>query len=120
MKKILSLTLFIIAIFCFSQDVCAQQRTRIYDGVYLTTYGNVTVIENDITQQSIQIKVVKDDSLYDILCGDTVVKTVAKAGLKEGIAYAIQAHTAIPKWVTRAIIGHIVDKTYEGVCNYFS
>lgn len=57
--------------------------------------------------------------MYNILCGNTVVKTVAKAGLKEGIAYAVQTYTAIPKWLTRAVVGSVVDKVYDGACDYF-
>lgn len=118
MPKFLSLTIAIIAMICCAESVSAQQRTKVADGVYLTTYGNVTVIENDNTQQSIQIKVVESDSMYDILCGDTVVKTVAKAGLTEGIALVIQGYTTIPKWVSRAVVRYIVDKIYDGVCEY--
>ena len=120
MKKLLSLIFACIAVIACSEAVCAQQKTEISAGVFLATYGNITVIENNNTQQTVQIKVQKkEDSMYDILCGDTVVKTVAKAGLKEGIAYAVQYYTAIPKWISRAIIGRVVDKAYDGACNYF-
>lgn len=119
MKKFLTFMIAIIAIIFCAETVSAQQRTQVEAGVYLVTYGNVTVIENDNTQQSIQIKVVKSDSMYDILCGDTVVKTVAKAGLTEGITAVIQGYTAIPRWVSRAVVGHIVNKIYEGVCDYY-
>lgn len=119
MRKIISLLIAVIAIVCCTETISAQQRIKVADGVTLATYGNVTVVENDNTQQSVQIKVVKSDNLYDILCGDTVVKTVAKAGLTEGISAVIMGYTAIPRWVTRAVVGHIVNKIYEGVCNYF-
>lgn len=120
MRKIISLlTVFITIIFC-SDSVFAQQRNEVSKGIYLVTYGNITVIENDNTNQTVQIKVQKkSDSLYDILCGDTVVKTVAKAGLKEGIAYTIQSYTSIPRWLTSAVVGKVVDKVYDGACNYF-
>lgn len=119
MKKVLSLMIALIAIICCAEPVSAQNRIKVADGVYLVTYGNVTVIENDKTQQSVQIKVVKSKSMYDILCGDTVVKTVAKAGLTEGITTVIQSYTLIPRWVSRAVVGHIVNKVYEGVCDYY-
>ncbi len=114
MKK-LSLIIAIIAI-CCAQTSFAQQRIEVSDGVFLVSYGNVTVIENDNTQQSIEIKVAKSDNLYDILCGNTVVKTVTKAAIREGIAYAVQSYTLIPRWVTSSVVGYIVDKIYEGVC----
>lgn len=115
MKK-LSLLIAIIAISSVS-TMFAQQRMKVADGIYLATYGNVMVIENDNLQQTITIKVVKSDNLYDILCGDTVVKTVAKAAIREGIAYVVQTYTSIPRWVTSAVVNRIVDKAYEGVCN---
>lgn len=108
----------LIAIICCAETASAQQRSKVDEGVYLVTYGNVTVIENDNTQQSVQIKVVKSDNMYDILCGDTVVKTVAKAGLIEGITAVID-YTAIPRWVSRAVVGHIVNKVYDSICNYY-
>lgn len=119
MKNILLKIATIVAILCCAQSVCAQQRTKITDGVYLATYGNVTVIENDKTQQSVKIKVVKSDNMYDILCGDSVVKTVAKTGLTKGISAVIQGYTAIPSWVSDAMVGYIVNKVYDGVCNYY-
>lgn len=119
MKKLIAFTIAILAVLCCSITVSAQQRVEVAQGVYLATYGNVTVIENDNTQQSVQIKVVKSDNMYDILCGNTVVKTVAKAGLTEGITAVIQGYTAIPRWVSRAVVNHIVNKVYDGVCNYY-
>lgn len=120
--KIFMKRLIFLLLACLSMmniDLFAQNRTKVADGVYLATYGNVTVIENDNTQQSVQIKVVKSDSMYDILCGNTVVKTVAKVGLVEGITFAVQSYTLIPKWVTKTIVGDIVNKIYDGVCDYY-
>lgn len=110
----------LVAIIFCSQSVLAQQRTEVAKGVFIVTYGNVTVIENDNTQQTVRIKVQKkEDSMYDIICGDTVVKTIAKSGLRDGITYVIQTYTAVPNWLTRAAVGAVVDKVYDGVCNYF-
>lgn len=122
--KINNLSATFIFFFIFSLlgtfSINAQQRVKISDGVYIVTYGNVSVIENDNTQQTIQIKVEKkDDGLYDVLCGNTVVKQVAKSGIRAGIGYAIQTYTSIPKWVTDPIVRHIVDKVYDGVCEYY-
>lgn len=108
-----------LVIICCTITAYGQQRVEVSEGIYIATYGNVTVIENDNTQQSIQIKVVKSDNMYDIFCGDTVVKTVTKAGLTEGISAVIQGYTMIPRWVSRAVVGHIVNKVYDGVCDYY-
>lgn len=120
MKKLLTLIIAVIAVFCCAETASAQSRTKIEEGVYLTTYGNVTVIENDNTQQTVQIRVDKNsDGLYDILCGDTVVKTVAKAALREGISYVVSGYTSIPTWLSRAVVGYVVDKIYDGACSAF-
>lgn len=120
MKKVISLLVVLITIIGFSTTTSAQQRTKVADGIFLVSYGNITVIENDNTQQTVRIKVQeKEDSLYDIVCGDTIVKTVAKSGLKAGIAYAIQTYTTIPSWVSAAAVGWVVDKVYDGACDYF-
>lgn len=117
MKKII---FALIAFLGISIAANAQQRVSVGNGVFIATYGNVTVIENDNTQQTIRIKVAKkSDTLYDILCGDTVVKQVAKEGIKEAIAYVVQTYTTIPRWITKAAIGHIVNKSYDSVCNYY-
>lgn len=110
----------LIAVIVCAESASAQNRTKVADGIYMVTYGNVTVIENDNTQQTVQIKVQKkSDTMYDILCGDTVVKSVAKTGLKAGLTYAIQTYTTIPAWVSGGAISWIVDKAYDGACNYF-
>lgn len=120
MKKVISFLVAMIAIICYSAPAYSQNRTEVSKGVYVVTYGNVTVIENDNTQQTVKIAVQKkSDSVYNILCNDTVVKTVTKAGITEGITAAIMAYTTIPRWVTRAVVGRIVDKAYEGVCEYY-
>lgn len=77
MKRFMWPIMTFIAIISIHGQASAQQRTQVSDGVYLTTYGNVTVIENGNTQQSFKITVSKSDTLYDIICGDTIVKSVA-------------------------------------------
>lgn len=117
-RFVFSIVVFVATLFCM-QNVNAQKRTEITKGVYIVTYGNVSVIENENTQQTVQIKVVKSDNMYDILCGNTVVKTVTKAGIRKGIAYAIQGYTTIPRWLTESLVGFVVDKVYDGVCDYY-
>lgn len=119
MKNLLIKMVAVLAVICYAGNASAQQRIEVAKGVYIATYGNVSVIENDNTRQSVQIKVVKSDNMYNILCGNTVVKTVAKAGIRKGIAYAIQGYTTIPKWLTESLVGYVVDKVYDGVCNYY-
>lgn len=100
----------------------AQQRVRVGDGIYVVSYGNVTVIENDNTQQTVQIKIAeKSDNLYDIFCGNKYVKNVTKTALKKGIESVITASTGgTLTWLGKIAVGTVVDIAYDGVCNYFS
>lgn len=118
MKKILSAMMVLITIILCSETLTAQNRTKVADGVYIALYGNVAVIENDNTQQSIQIKVVKSDNLYDVICGDTVLKRVAKEGLKEAINKAFE-YAGLDGWATKSVVGYYVDKYYQQACDFF-
>lgn len=122
MKNIVAIVIAFVAIFCVVDTANAQQRTKVGEGVYITTYGNVAVVENDNTQQSIEIKVTKSDGLYEILCGDTIVKRVAKEGIKTAINSAIEyadKYIKINSWISKTAVSYYVDKYYESVCNYF-
>ena len=107
----------LMAIFCCAQSVSAQQRTKVADGIYIALYSNVAVIENDNIQQTIQIKVNKSDGIYEVVCGDTVIKRIAKDGLKEAINSAFK-HIGLDGWITKSVTNHYVDKYYQNVCNY--
>ena len=100
----------------------AQQRTKIADGYYLVSYGNVQVIEDDNRGMSIEVKVEKagtnsyGEQLYNVLCKNQTVKAVAKGGLSAAIKSALTAAgVPIPSWV----IGPAVSYMYDAVCNYF-
>ncbi len=117
MKKLLLLMMAIIATFCCTETVSAQQRTKVADGVYIALYGNVAVVENDNTQQTVKIRVIKSDSLYDIMCGDTVVRQVTQEGIKEGINKAFE-YIGLDGWVSRTVVSHYVNKYYQNVCDF--
>ena len=105
-------------LFCIDSE--AQNRFKISDGVYIATYGNVSVIENDNTKQSIQIKVEKkDDDLYDIFCNNKYVKSATKRVLKESLNLAITSLTGGSGILTRVAIEVGVDYIYDSVCEYY-
>ena len=100
----------------------AQQRTKIGEGIYLTTYGNVSVIEDDNAQMTLQIKVEKagtnsvGETVYNVLCGNRLVKGLVKAGLTKGIQSALAASgIPLPSWA----VGPIVSEIYDSVFEYF-
>ena len=119
MKKLLMILAALIPLFLFTNTVNAQKRIKVSDGVYLVTYGNVTVLENDNTQQTIQIKVTKSDNLYDVFCGNQTVKRVTKAVLKNTIKALLTKATLGLSWVGGIVIDEAVNITYDSVCNYF-
>ena len=115
------ITFILISLFMlFSIDSEAQNRFKVSDGVYIATYGNVSVIENNNTKQSIQIKVEKkSDDLYDIFCNNKYVKSATKRILKESINLAITSSTGGAGILTRVAIEVGVDYIYDSVCEYY-
>lgn len=100
----------------------AQQRTKIADGYYLVSYGNVQVIEDDNRGMSIQVKVEKagkntsGEQLYNVLCKNQTIKAVAKGGLSAAIKSVLTAAgVPVPSWV----IGPAVSYIYDAICNYY-
>lgn len=124
-KKMKKIILFCAAFFVMllsAVNADAQQRTKIGEGIYLTTYGDVSVIENDNVQMTMQLKVEKagtnsvGENVYNILCGNKWVKGLLKAGLTKGIQTALASSgIPLPKWA----VGPIVSGIYDSVCEYF-
>ena len=115
MRRILSICITILCLFfVFPFHANAQERTKIADGYYVVNYGNVSVIEDDNRQMSIEIKVEKaaknnyGEQLYNVLCKNEIVKTVAIEGLSA-------AGVPIPSWVLGPLVGYV----YESVCSYY-
>lgn len=124
MKKIL---LAIVAVFCLGGfTVNAQQRTKLYDGVYIVKYGTgVYSIENDHTQQCISISVAQDyidrannQKVYKVVCNGItkkVVKGGVKAAIKAGVTYVGITGPAA-NHVTN-IASYAANKVYDDLCD---
>ena len=123
MRRILSICITILCLFfVFPFHANAQERTKIADGYYVVNYGNVSVIEDDNRQMSIEIKVETaaknnyGEQLYNVLCKNDIVKTVAIEGLSAAISAALSAAgVPIPSWVLGPLVGYV----YESVCSYY-
>ena len=109
-------------LFANTADVNAQQRTKIADGYYLASYGNVQVIEDDNRGMSIEVRVERagtnsyGEQLYNVLCKNQTIKSVAKGGLSAAIKSALAAAgVPIPSWV----IGPAVSYIYDAICDYY-
>lgn len=110
----------------FSLVANAQQRIKVSNGLSLVNYGNVTVIEDDVNQRTISIKVTQEgidkarnEKIYKVVCGKWT-KRVVKDGLKAAIAGGIVASGAsggtslmISEASTLALY------IYEDVCEYY-
>lgn len=100
-KRIFVLVAFIACLFAVT-DVSAQKRTKIKDGIYLVSYGNTYIIEDDNSQQSkplIKLSVERREDksgrpIYDILCGNKYTKDIAKTTLKRTLESIITGAAA--------------------------
>lgn len=140
MKKILIALVAVLAFVLSSNEVDAQQRTKLADGFYLVKYGNTYTIEDDKTQQCITLSVErrKDNygrPIYDIFCGNKYTKGLIKTTLQSGITRAFtSAGAAIgasvsggAATVTGASIGAFLSRyandlaslIYDDICDYY-
>ena len=96
------------------------------DGVYLVTYGENVIIEDDIHQQSISMTVSQierdertNEAIYEVVCGDWT-KTVVNAGLKKafvaGIANAIETG-GLSLFGSMAALA--ANEAYKYICDYY-
>ena len=119
MKKIL---IAIIASLLFVFNANAQQRTKMADGIYLVSYGNTFVIENEILQrtETLSIKQEKNsfgEEVYEVLCGNSYSKTVAKYALTGAVSAALTA-SGVGAWAT-GLAAALTSTIYEEVCEYY-
>lgn len=122
----------------------AQERQKITDGVYMVSYGNTTVIEDDIHGQTLQLEVVKSpkgtnsagQQLYDFVCGNKVTKDLTKTTMKRLITMALTSlgtkigasAAGLPGGTAGAAIGAIASEyanviashVYDYACEYFN
>lgn len=135
MKKIFGVIIAIFALLMIPNNADAQKRTKIKDGVYLVSYGNTFVIEDDNSQQSkplvnLSVKRHEDKSgrpIYDILCGNKYTKDIAKTSLKLTLSSVITSAATTIGGVGGAAVGGIIStyatsiasNIYDDVCNYY-
>lgn len=143
MNKMRKLLLLFAAFITFSATICAQERTKIADGLFLVRYGNTAVIEDDIHQCTLQLKVEKTSQkdshgqqVYNLFCGNKYTKGVAKTTMKAAITALITKASATiggavggPGGAAAGITAgafisqyanSIASNFYDDVCNYFS
>ena len=92
------------------------------DGIYLVSYGNTFVIENEILQrtETLSIKQEKNsfgEEVYEVLCGNSYSKTVAKYALTGAVSAALTA-SGVGAWAT-GLAAALTSTIYEEVCDYY-
>lgn len=122
MKK----ALLIVVALCAVIVTNAQDRIKIKDGLYLVTYGNTAVIEDDENSRTISISVTKEiddrntgEATYNVVCGKWAKRTV-KDGLKAAIAGGIAASGA--SGGTSLMISAaatLANYIYDDACEYY-
>ncbi len=122
MKKYILVVIAFIVCFFSVTNVFAQTRTKIREGVYLVSYGNTFVIEDDVNQRSVQLQVEqKQDKsgrpVYDVLCGNKVIKEIAKTALKGAIS-SVLASSGVAAWVI-PFAATVANLAYDSICNYY-
>ena len=119
MKRLLLLLCGVL----FFMGAVAQERMHIAKGLYIVRYGNVTVIEDDVNQRTIQLKVEKEKRstgqiVYRVMCGNKYTKTVAKTALSMTIKAAV-ASSGVGAFGASAVAA-IASTAYDDACNYFA
>lgn len=119
MKKIIILS-FITLFSLF--NAYSQERTKMADGIYLVSYGNTFVIENDKLQRSETLSITKKESsigeeVYEVLCGNKYSKTVAKYALSGAISAALTA-SGVASWAS-GLAAALTSTLYDDICNYY-
>ncbi len=123
MKKYL---FFLILFVGFAINAEGQNRFKLSDGIYLVSYGNTAVIEDDNNQRSISISITQDgidkrnkEKIYKVVCGKWT-KRVVKFGINAAVAAGIAA--AAPTYgvsLSISAAGKAAEYIYDDLCEYY-
>jgi hypothetical protein len=122
MKKVLLLTIALFAVVATN----AQERIKIKEGLYLVSYGNTAVIEDDENNRTISISVTKEindrnseEATYNVVCGKWT-KRVVKYGLKTAVAAGIKsAGATYGASLAVSAAAELASWIYDDVCEYY-
>jgi hypothetical protein len=123
MKKILFICFAVIGL-VFTAN--AQDRIKIKENLYLVSYGNSVVIEDEENQRTISMSIAQEiidqnngEAVYNIVCGKWT-KRVVKYGLKAAVAEGIKA-AALTQGASLAVsaTAELANWIYDDVCEYY-
>ena len=107
-------------------NASAQNRIKIQEGLYLVSYGNTCVIEDDVNQRTISMTISQEQrdertnqNIYKVACGKWT-KRVVKDGLNMAIVEGIKAAgvsggTSLVVSAASKLAMYI----YDDVCDYY-
>ena len=120
-KLLLAIVIFLAAFNCAT----AQERTQIQKDVYLVTYGDKLIIEDDANSRSISIEVSQEitnrqnaEKMYKVVCNKyvkTVTKFALKGAIEEGVRWAASTYGIS---LSVSAIALAADLGYEYMCDY--
>lgn len=122
MRKFLLAIIVFLSAFGYAN---AQERTQIQKDVYLVTYGDQLIIEDDANGRSMSVSVYKEysdradaEAMYKVVC-NKYVKTVARWALKGAIAEGVKwAGATYGISLSASAIALAADLGYEYMCDY--
>lgn len=124
MKKILILTIALLSM-ALNSTVSAQDRMKLYDGVYIVKYGNTYTIEDDNTKMCVSLSVAQEQidykngkAVYEVVCNKWT-RRVAKEALKFTITDAIKAVATGGSNAILKVAGSAAGWIYDDVCDYY-
>lgn len=121
-KLFFTITLLIVM---FATTLSAQERMKLYDGVYIVKYGNTYTIEDNNTKMCISISVAQEQidyengkAIYEVACNKWT-RRVAQEALKYSIEEAFAAAVVNPN---AAVVGYVAKAAawaYEDICDHY-
>ena len=108
-----------------NSTVSAQDRMKLYDGVYIVKYGNTYTIEDDNTKMCVSLSVAQEQidykngkAVYEVVCNKWT-RRVAKEALKFTITDAIKAVATGGSNAILKVAGSAAGWIYDDVCDYY-
>lgn len=123
-KKILVFTITLLAM-TFATTISAQDKMKLYDGVYIVKHGNTYTLEDENTQMCISISVAQEQidykngkAFYEVACNKWT-RRVAQEALKYSIEEAFAAAVVNPNAAVAGYVAKAAAWAYEDICDYY-
>lgn len=106
----------------FSSTASANDRMKLYDGVYIVKYGNTYTIEDDNSKMCVSLSIAQENkdykngkAVYKVACNKWT-RRVAKEALKYTIEEAFAAGVATGSGI-RGLVVRAAAWVYDDICD---